>query len=122
MLGNKRYEDVKNLWELFENEYGSVGVETFSHPQIAFQGGKTDNLGQLTRDFQEMASKKKPFGIEVSGVGHFSKEVISLKVKRTSGLIKINKRMHRFVNDPLRRPVSILCARALDTTYYSSDG
>jgi len=25
ILENKRYEDVTNLWELFEKEYGSVG-------------------------------------------------------------------------------------------------
>ena len=99
ILENKRYEDVTNLWELFEKEYGSVGVQTFSHPQIAFEGGKTDNLGQLTRDFQEIASKTKPFGIEVSGVGHFNREVIYLKVKKTSGLTRINERIDKFVND-----------------------
>lgn len=96
---NKRYEDVTNLWELFEKGYGFVGVQAFSHPHIAFQGNKTDNLVQFTRDFQEMVSKTKPFGIEVSGVGHFNREVIYLRVKKTSGLIRINKQINQFVQD-----------------------
>lgn len=99
ILENKRYEDVTNLWELFEKGYGSVGVQTFSDPQIAFQGGKTDNLGQLTRDFQEIVSKTKPFGIEVSGVGHSNRVAIYLKVKKTSGLIRINERINKSVKD-----------------------
>lgn len=99
ILEDKPYKDVKNLWKLFEREYNFIGVQIFSHPHITFQGGKSDNLRQLKRSCQEMALKIKPFRIEVSGIAHFDKKVIYLKVERTDSLIKLNKLVNRFLKN-----------------------
>jgi len=102
ILEDSLYKDVKSLWKVLEQKYGSVGVQTFSHPHISFQGGKTDSLGQLTRDFQDVVANIGPFVIEVSGFGHFDEEVIYLKVDKTDSLIDISKRINHFVKDHCR--------------------
>ncbi len=99
VLENRPYEDVRNLWKLFERKYGSVDVQKFNHPHISFQGGKTNSLRQLTEDFQKVASGIEPFEIQVSGVGHFGKEVVYLKVEKTRGLIQINRLINQFMKD-----------------------
>ena len=97
ILEDKLYQDVKSLWRLFAREYNSVGVQIFSHPHVTFQGGKTDNARQLKKDFQEIASKIKPFEIEVTGPRHFDKKVIYLEVEKTYKLIEINQRINQFL-------------------------
>jgi 2'-5' RNA ligase len=97
VLENKLYKDVRKIWKLFEKTYGSVGVQIFSHPHITFQGGKTDNPRQLKEDFQKTVSKIHPFEIEVSGIAHFDKKVIYLKVEKTNGLIELNKLINQFL-------------------------
>ena len=97
VLENKPYKDVKKIWKLFEKKYGSVGVQIFSHPHVTFQGGKSDNLRELKKGFQEIASKMKPFEIGVSGIAHFDKKVIYLKVEKTNSLIELNKLINQFL-------------------------
>jgi 2'-5' RNA ligase len=97
VLENKPYKDVRKIWKLFEKKYSSVGVQIFSHPHITFQGGKSDNLKELKKGFQEIASKMKPFEIEVTGIAHFGKKVIYLKVEKTNGLIERNKLINQFL-------------------------
>jgi 2'-5' RNA ligase len=88
---------VKNLWKLFETKYSSVGVQIFGHPHVTFQGGGTDDTRQLKRDFQGMASKIKPFEIEVKGPRHFDKKVIYLEIIKTRKLIEIHRVLNRFL-------------------------
>jgi 2'-5' RNA ligase len=97
VLEDKPYRDVKKLWKVFETEYDSVGVQIFSHPHVTFQGGKTADLRQLKRDFQETISKIRPFEIEVNGPRHFDDKVIYLEVEKTQRLIELNKRINQFL-------------------------
>ena len=99
ILENKHYKDVKNIWNSFEKKYDSVGVQIFSHPHITFQGGKTGNPKQLKRDFQKIVSNIQPFEIEVSGIAHFNKKAIYLKVKKTNSLIELNKLVNQFLKN-----------------------
>ena len=99
ILEDQPYKDVKIFWKLFEKKYRSVGVQIFSHPHITFQGGKTYNLGQLKKDFQKTVSKIKPFEIEVSGIAHFNKKVIYLKVEKTNNLIELNNLINQFLKE-----------------------
>jgi len=73
ILENKSYQDVKNLWRLFEKKYSSVGVQIFNHPHVTFQGGKTDNPRLLKEDLQKVVAKIKPFEIEVAESGTLTK-------------------------------------------------
>lgn len=97
ILEGKPYKVVKKLWKIFEEKYNSVGVQVFSHPNITFQAGETENLKQLKKDFEILVNEIKPFEIEVDGFGHFDKKVIYLKVKKNSGLIEINKKVNDFL-------------------------
>jgi 2'-5' RNA ligase len=97
ILEDKPYKDVKNLWKLFEKEFSSVGVQTFNHPHIAFQAGKTETFRQLKKDFQKIVPNIKPFNIEVNETRHFDKQVIYLKVGKTAELIRINKLINQFL-------------------------
>ena len=99
VLENKLYKDVKKIWNLFERKYGSVGVQTFNHPNITFQGGKTVKLKQLRKDFQETVLKIKPFEINVNGLSHYNKKSIALKVEKTKTLIEINELINQFLKN-----------------------
>jgi len=99
ILENKQYKEVKKLWKLFEKKYNSTGVQSFNHPNITFQCGKTSNIKQLTNDFQGIISAIKPYEINVSEIGHFNKEAIYLKVKNSNNLLNINKLINRFLKN-----------------------
>nr|MDO8046091.1 hypothetical protein [Candidatus Baldrarchaeota archaeon] len=65
ILEGKPYKVVKKLWKIFEEKYNSVGVQVFSHPNITFQAGETENLKQLKKNFEiawnELRNKKFRF-------------------------------------------------------------
>jgi hypothetical protein len=97
ILEDQPYKDVKALWRLFEKEFDSVGVQVFPHPHVAFQVAKTEAPAQLKKDLHALVSEIRPFEIEVSGVGHFDKKVIYLKVKKTKRLIAVGKLINQFL-------------------------
>lgn len=99
ILENKHYKEVKKLWKLFEKKYNSTGVQTFNHPNVTFQGGKTSNIQQLTNNFQGIISNIKPYEINVAEIGHFKKEAIYLKVSNSKNLLNINKLINNFLKN-----------------------
>jgi len=97
VLEDEPYRDVKRIWRLIERKYCFVGVQNFNHPNMTFQGGETNNLRQLRRDFQGIVSKIEPFEVEASGLGHFNKKVIFLKVEKSEFLVEMNKAINQFL-------------------------
>ena len=90
ILEDQPYEEVKRLWKLFEKSYNSIGVQTFNHPNLTFQGGEVTDTKALTRDFKGLAAEIEPFEIEVDGFGSFRKRVIYLRVKKSREITRIN--------------------------------
>jgi 2'-5' RNA ligase len=91
ILEDKPYKDVKLLWKRFEKQYNSIGVQTFNHPCLTFQGGEVKDIKVLTRDFRDFAAEIDPFEIEVDGFGSFDRRVIYLKVRKSREIVRINE-------------------------------
>ena len=85
------YKDVKRLWKLFEKQYNSIGVQTFNHPNVTFQGGEVTDIKVLVREFRDFAVEIEPFKIEVDGLGRFDRSVIYLRVKKSREIARINE-------------------------------
>ncbi len=91
IIEDQHYKEVKRLWKLFEKQYNSIGVQTFNHPNITFQGGEVTDIKLLTSEFRDLATEIKPFKIEVDGFGSFDKRVIYLRVKKSRDIARINE-------------------------------
>jgi 2'-5' RNA ligase len=101
-LEGQPYREVKKLWALFEREYNSRAIQSYSHPHFTYQIAKTSDVKRLKVDFQKVISRIAPFKIEVIGLRHFRKDVIYLAVKKTRELARIHKLIHRFLEAECR--------------------
>jgi 2'-5' RNA ligase len=98
ILEGEPYKKVWELWKYFENEYHSTGVQSFDHPNLSFQGGNTENLQELSADFiKTIPMKVRPYKVQVVGLGHFDKNAIYLKVKKSRSLARINEIANKFL-------------------------
>lgn len=97
VLEGAPYFEVKKLWKLMQRRYHSKGVQSFSHPNLTFQGGKTDRLPELKCEFRQLTSGVKPFKIDVSSLGDFNKKAIYLRVKKAPDLVKVNGLVNQFL-------------------------
>jgi 2'-5' RNA ligase len=91
IIEDRPYKEVKRLWKLFEKQYNSIGVQTFNHPNVTFQGGEVTDIKVLTREFRDLAVEIEPFKIDVDGFGSFDKRVIYLRVKKSREIARINE-------------------------------
>jgi 2'-5' RNA ligase len=101
ILEDQPYKEVKQLWKLYKKQYNSIGVQTFNHPNLAFQGGEAKEIKTLTRDFKDFAAEIEPFEIEVDGFGSFNRRVIYLRVKKSREIIRINKAVNQYLKSHL---------------------
>jgi 2'-5' RNA ligase len=96
-LEGRPYKKVKRLWNLFERKYGSKAIQAYSHPHFTFQAARTRDVRQLKMDFQTVASRIRPFEVEVDGIRHFRKDVIYLAVRKTRELARMHRLIDRFL-------------------------
>jgi 2'-5' RNA ligase len=97
ILEDQHYKEVKQLWKLFEKQYHSIGVQTFNHPNLTFQGGEAKDVKALTRNFRDFASEIEPFEIEVDDLGSFYRKVIYLRVRKSKEIARINQVVNQYL-------------------------
>jgi 2'-5' RNA ligase len=94
-------EESKRLWTLFENTYGSKGVQSFDYPNLTFQGGECPDMAAAQKALVTLSHKLSPFTVTIDGLDYFdtSSKAIFLNVLLTDELRHINQ----MVNDMLAR-------------------
>jgi 2'-5' RNA ligase len=95
LIGNER-DEVLRFWNVFETEYNSIGVQSFDHPNIGFQGGSCLSIDSLKDELSNLCNALSPFEIIVDGFGFFgaSSKVVYLKVLKTNELIELHKKIN----------------------------
>jgi len=95
MTGNER-DEVLRFWNVFETEYNSIGVQSFDHPNIGFQGGSCSDINLLKDELLNLVMSLSPFEVIVEGFGFFEvpSKVVYLNVLKTDELIDIHKKIN----------------------------
>jgi 2'-5' RNA ligase len=98
LTGDER-DEVLRFWNLFETEYASIGVQSFDHPNLGFQGGSCSNIDSLKDDMSNLCDSISPFEVIVEGFGFFESpsKVVFLKVKKKDELIELHKKINNFL-------------------------
>ena len=101
-------DEVLNLWERFEIQYDSKGVQTFDYPNISFQGGFCDDLDVLKSSLEKAVRMLKPYNIEIDGIGSFDipTKVIYLKIVPTDEL--------KVVHDMIKNIIVKCCKKVFE--------
>lgn len=96
LLTGEERDEVLRFWNIFKENYNSIGVRSFDHPNLGFQGGSCLNLGSLKDELSSLCTKIPPFEITVNGFGFFESpsKVVYLKVMKTNELIEIHKKVN----------------------------
>jgi 2'-5' RNA ligase len=89
-------DEVLRFWNVFETEYNSIGVQSFDHPNLGFQGGSCSNIDKLKDELSNLSVVLYPFEIIVEGFGFFEapSKVVYLKVLKTDELINLHKKIN----------------------------
>jgi len=95
LTGNER-DVVLRFWNVFETEYNSIGVQSFDHPNLGFQGGSCSNIVSLKDELSHLCVALSPFKVIIEGFGFFEvpSKVVYLKVSKTDELIEIHKKIN----------------------------
>jgi 2'-5' RNA ligase len=95
MTENER-DVVLRFWDVFETEYNSIGVQSFDHPNLGFQGGSCSNIDSLKDELSNLCVALSPFDVKVEGFGFFEapSKVVYLKVLKTDELIELHKKIN----------------------------
>ncbi|WP_175639153.1 2'-5' RNA ligase family protein [Metabacillus schmidteae] len=98
LTGNER-DKVLHFWNVFETEYKSIGVQSFEHPNIGFQGGSCLSVDPLKEELLNLCNKLSPFEILIDGFDFFetTPKVVYLKVIKTSELIELHKKINNLL-------------------------
>jgi 2'-5' RNA ligase len=90
-------DEAKRLWRVFEVEYGSVGVQTFAHPNLTFGGARVCDPRTFAERLGVEVGRLPSFELKVDGVGFFSKpeRVVFLRVVLTEELAAIHHILDR---------------------------
>lgn len=89
-------EEAKRLWQLFEDEYGSVGVQTFAHPNLTFGAGKCEDVSALDKALAGVTQRLEPFELVVRGIDAFQEpaRVLFLSIAQTDELMRVHRTIH----------------------------
>jgi 2'-5' RNA ligase len=95
LTGNER-DELLRFWNVFETEYNSIGVQSFDHPNLGFQGGRCSNIDMLKDELLNLSVVLSPFEVIVEGFGFFEapSKVVYLKVQKTDELIDLHKKIN----------------------------
>jgi 2'-5' RNA ligase len=95
LTGNER-DEVLRFWNVFETEFNSIGVQTFDHPNLGFQGGNCSNIDTLKDELLDLCVTLSPFEVIVEGFGFFEvpSKVVYLKVLKTDELNELHKKIN----------------------------
>ncbi|WP_158290457.1 2'-5' RNA ligase family protein [Halobacillus salinus] len=101
LLTGKGKQKVLEFWDVFEEEYNSVGVQSFDYPNLGFQGGSCKDINSLIEDLIELCKKVRSFEFETHGIGYFedTANVVYLSVDKNPNL----KELHNDLNSLMKR-------------------
>jgi 2'-5' RNA ligase len=96
LLTSEERDEVLRFWNVFEKNYNSVGVRSFDHLNLGFQGASCLSVASLKDELSKLCAKISPFEIKVDGFGFFEAQskVVYLKVMKTKELIEIHKEIN----------------------------
>ncbi len=102
-------DEALRLWRIFEMDHGSVGVQSFAHPNLTFGVGRCREPEVLARRLAELAGELRPFELRVSGVGFFSEpqRVAYLRVAVTRQLGRIHRSVDKVLEECCDEPAGI---------------
>jgi 2'-5' RNA ligase len=100
LLTGVERDEVLRFWDVFEKDYNSIGVRSFDHPNLGFQGGGSSNIDILKAELVNLCNNITPFEVIVDGFGYFEapSKVVYLQVRKTNQLIEIHKEINRFLS------------------------
>ncbi|MDA3864152.1 MAG: hypothetical protein PF689_09840 [Deltaproteobacteria bacterium] len=92
-------EKVKELWQTFENQYNTKGVQIFKYPSVTLAGGSIspDKLKILKENFQRFGTKVKPWILSVEKYDHVEQDSIYMKVERQQEILAVNILVNSFL-------------------------
>ena len=95
LLEGAARDEALRLWRVFEREYGSVGVQTFAHPNLTFGGGACGDVEELGHQLERLARDLQPVEVHISGVGFFDepRRAAFLEVAGSEPLEQIHRRI-----------------------------
>lgn len=98
LTGNARNE-VLHFWRVFEIEYSSIGVQSFDHPNLGFQGGSCSDIHLLKDELSNLSMSLSPFEVKIEGFGFFEtpSKVVYLNVLKTDELIDLHKKINNLL-------------------------
>lgn len=101
LLKGKERVEVLRFWDMFESDYNSVGVRSFDHPNLGFQGGTCANIEPLKKDLRELCEHLSPFEVIVDGFGFFEShsKIVYMRVHKTKELIEVHKKIHSILGN-----------------------
>jgi 2'-5' RNA ligase len=90
-------DEASRLWRVFEVEYGSVGVQTFPHPNLTFGAGRSRDAHALAGRMENLSKGFGSFELRVTGICCFSEphKVVFLRVALTEQLAAIHRSVDR---------------------------
>jgi 2'-5' RNA ligase len=90
-------DEALRLWRMFENHYGSVGVQTFAHPNLTFGGGTIRDPRALAAHLEDLAETLEPFELRITGIDvfHEPQRAVYLAVEPTAELTRIHRSVHQ---------------------------
>jgi len=92
--GPERQEALR-LWELFETEYGSRGVQAFAHPNLTFHAGGCLDIAALDDALPQICHTIYPLEVEIDGLGCFESDspVIYMNVIPDGELLALHEQI-----------------------------
>ncbi|MEH7110715.1 2'-5' RNA ligase family protein, partial [Bacillus sp. JJ1764] len=96
LLTDEQKYEVLRFWDIFEKDFNSVGVRSFDHPNLGFQGGRCSNISILKEELSKLCTKISPFDFTVDGFGFFEvpSKVVYLQVKKTNEILDVHKKIN----------------------------
>lgn len=98
LLTGEGRNEVLRFWNVSETEYNSIGVQSFNHPNLGFQGGSCLNIDLPKAELSNLCDTLSPFEVLVDGFDFFEapSKVVLLKVLKTNELIELHKKINNF--------------------------
>jgi hypothetical protein len=57
LLSGQERDEVFSFWDVFEKKYNSVGVQSFDHPNLGFQGGECSDVDAIKGELSNLVKK-----------------------------------------------------------------
>ena len=99
LLEGPARQEALRLWQLFETEYDSRGVQTFAHPHLTFHAGTCLDVSELEVALTKLCQEFHPFEVLIDRLGYFDEPtpVIFMRVVPTPQLLALHRQIGEFM-------------------------